>query len=110
MIALRQCVTDEDYEVWLAVRRAVLPGERAPTLDELKVYIKPDDAQLQAWLKEGLSLEVHTFDHPCPYFNRSPIVPHRIRVISHRLRHHRHRKTVLKHLWRMPSHHQLRLQ
>ena len=22
--------------------------------------------QLQAWLKEGLSLEVHTYDHPCP--------------------------------------------
>jgi hypothetical protein len=36
MIALRQCVTDEDYEVWLAVRRAVLPDERAPSLDELK--------------------------------------------------------------------------
>jgi hypothetical protein len=24
MIALRQCVTDDDYEVWLGVRRAVL--------------------------------------------------------------------------------------
>jgi putative membrane-bound dehydrogenase-like protein len=28
--------------------------------------IKPDDPQLQAWLKEGLSLETHTIDHPCP--------------------------------------------
>lgn len=28
--------------------------------------VKPDDPQLQAWLKEGLSLEVHTIDHPCP--------------------------------------------
>jgi hypothetical protein len=27
MIALRQCVTDDDYEGWLAVRRAVLPDE-----------------------------------------------------------------------------------
>ena len=28
--------------------------------------VTPDQPQLQAWLKEGLSLEVHTFDHPCP--------------------------------------------
>ena len=28
--------------------------------------VKPNDPQLQAWLKEGLSLETHTFDHPCP--------------------------------------------
>src|SRR6478609_10417099 len=26
----------------------------------------PADPQLQAWLKEGLSIECHTFDHPCP--------------------------------------------
>lgn len=30
--------------------------------------IKPEDPRLQQWLKEGLSLEVHTFDHPCPFF------------------------------------------
>jgi len=30
--------------------------------------IDPKDAQLQAWLKEGLSLETHTIDHPCPFF------------------------------------------
>ena len=23
---------------------------------------------MQTWLKEGLSIEVHTVDHPCPYF------------------------------------------
>ena len=28
--------------------------------------IDTNDVQLQAWLKEGLSLEVHTVDHPCP--------------------------------------------
>ena len=28
--------------------------------------VKPDDPQLQAWLQEGVSLECHTFDHPCP--------------------------------------------
>lgn len=26
----------------------------------------PDDPQLQAWLEEGVSIEVHTYDHPCP--------------------------------------------
>jgi len=28
--------------------------------------IAPENAQLQSWLKEGLSLEVHTLAHPCP--------------------------------------------
>ena len=28
--------------------------------------VKPDDPQLQQWLGEGLSIEVHTADHPCP--------------------------------------------
>lgn len=26
----------------------------------------PEDAQLQSWLEEGLSIDVHTVDHPCP--------------------------------------------
>ena len=28
--------------------------------------VDPQDPQLQAWLEEGLSIEVHTIDHPCP--------------------------------------------
>src|SRR5687767_9489380 len=28
--------------------------------------LDPTQPQLQAWLKEGLSLEVHTLSHPCP--------------------------------------------
>jgi hypothetical protein len=28
--------------------------------------VKTDDARLQAWLKEGVNLETHTYDHPCP--------------------------------------------
>ncbi|HEX7897572.1 MAG TPA: polysaccharide deacetylase family protein [Planctomycetota bacterium] len=28
--------------------------------------VEPTDERLQAWLREGLSLECHTFDHPCP--------------------------------------------
>ena len=33
--------------------------------------IDPDDPHLQTWLKEGLSLEVHTVDHPCPLLPRA---------------------------------------
>src|SRR5438270_393791 len=32
--------------------------------------VDPKDAHLQTWLKEGLSLEIHTIDHPCPLLQR----------------------------------------
>jgi len=32
--------------------------------------IKPDDAQIQQWLDEGLSIEIHTIDHPCPLLQK----------------------------------------
>lgn len=38
---------------------------RAP-LSVMTGRVDPNHAQLQVWLKEGLSLEAHTFDHPCP--------------------------------------------
>src|SRR5205807_6773679 len=38
---------------------------RAP-LSIMTCNVKPDDPQLAQWLAEGLSLEVHTIDHPCP--------------------------------------------
>ncbi len=28
--------------------------------------VDPADPQLKSWLEEGLSIEVHTYDHPCP--------------------------------------------
>lgn len=28
--------------------------------------VDPSDPHLQTWLKEGASIEVHTYDHPCP--------------------------------------------
>jgi hypothetical protein len=40
---------------------------RAP-VSIMTCNVDPKDAQLQAWLKEGLSIEIHTVDHPCPYF------------------------------------------
>jgi peptidoglycan/xylan/chitin deacetylase (PgdA/CDA1 family) len=40
---------------------------RAP-VSIMTCNIDPKDKQIQNWLKEGLSIEVHTVDHPCPYF------------------------------------------
>src|SRR2546425_763621 len=54
-----------------------------PILDRLKqihgrapfsimtIAIKADDPQLQPWLKEGVSLEVHTLTHPFPLLGKS---------------------------------------
>lgn len=41
---------------------------RAP-VSIMTCSVKPDEAQLQSWLAEGLSFEVHTVDHPCPLLN-----------------------------------------
>jgi hypothetical protein len=38
---------------------------RAP-VSIMTCNVNPQDPQLQSWLKEGLSIECHTVDHPCP--------------------------------------------
>jgi putative membrane-bound dehydrogenase-like protein len=38
---------------------------RAP-VSIMTIKVDPQHPQLQAWLKEGVSLETHTADHPCP--------------------------------------------
>ena len=55
MISLRSCETDADYQAWLGVRRAVLPNERTPSLDELKASIGPNDLHLLAQLDGELA-------------------------------------------------------
>ena len=55
MIALCPCETDEDYEAWLGVRRAVLANERTPSLDELKASIGPNDLHVLAQLDGELA-------------------------------------------------------
>ena len=32
--------------------------------------IQPEDQQVQTWLKEGLTIEVHTLTHPCPLLQK----------------------------------------
>ncbi|MFO0965258.1 MAG: polysaccharide deacetylase family protein [Gemmataceae bacterium] len=40
---------------------------RAP-VSIMTCKVEPDDPRLQDFLKEGLSLECHTVEHPCPFF------------------------------------------
>ena len=55
------------YEAYLRpiLQRLKQIDGRAP-VSIMTCQVKPDDTQLQEWLKEGLSLECHTADHPCP--------------------------------------------
>jgi putative membrane-bound dehydrogenase-like protein len=61
-------------EKWEAFLRPVL--ERLKKIDSrapvsiMTCQIDPKDAHLQKWLKEGVSLETHTVDHPCPLFRK----------------------------------------
>lgn len=57
------------YEAYLRpiLNRLKKIDGRAP-VSIMTCKVEPNDAQLQAWRKEGLSLECHTVDHPCPYF------------------------------------------
>ena len=42
---------------------------RAP-VSILTCRIAPDDPQVQKWLKEGVTIEVHTLTHPCPLLHQ----------------------------------------
>ncbi len=58
------------HEKWEAYLRPILDrlkqiDGRAP-VSIMTCQIDPEDPHLQKWLAEGLSLEVHTIDHPCP--------------------------------------------
>lgn len=55
------------YEAYLRpiLNRLKQIDGRAP-VSIMTCNVKPDDPQLKQWLDEGLSLEAHTVDHPCP--------------------------------------------
>lgn len=57
------------YEAFLRpiLRRLQKIDGRAP-VSIMTNKVDPNDPQLQTWLKEGLSIECHTLDHPCPFF------------------------------------------
>jgi len=58
------------HEKWEAYLRPIL--ERLKQIDGraalsiMTCQIDPAHPHLQRWLKEGVSLEIHTIDHPCP--------------------------------------------
>ena len=58
------------FEKWESYLRPIL--ERLKQIDGrapvsiLTCSIDPQEMHLQKWLQEGLSLEAHTIDHPCP--------------------------------------------
>jgi hypothetical protein len=58
------------HEKWETYLRPIL--ERLKKIDGrapvsiMTCTIDPNHPHLQKWLKEGLSIEVHTVDHPCP--------------------------------------------
>src|SRR6516225_7562270 len=58
------------HEKWEKFLRPILNrlkqiDGRAP-VSIMTCQIDPKDEHLQKWLKEGVSLECHTIDHPCP--------------------------------------------
>ena len=69
ILAIDDMRDPKKYETYLRpiLNRLKRIDGRAP-VSIMSCSVKPEDPQLQAWLKEGLSIEVHTIDHPCPYF------------------------------------------
>ncbi|NOX56743.1 MAG: polysaccharide deacetylase family protein [Planctomycetes bacterium] len=59
------------YEAFLRpILRRLKQIDGRAGLSIMTVRIDPADPQLQKWLQEGVSLEVHTYDHPCPCLQR----------------------------------------
>jgi putative membrane-bound dehydrogenase-like protein len=69
ILAIDDLREPEKYEKFLRpiLQRLKKIDGRAP-VSIMSNKLNPDDPQLQAWLKEGLSLETHTLDHPCPFW------------------------------------------
>src|SRR3954452_9960841 len=67
MLAIDDMRDPAKYETFLrpAIDRLKRIDGRAP-VSIMTCKVDPADPRLQAFLKEGLSLEVHTVDHPCP--------------------------------------------
>jgi putative membrane-bound dehydrogenase-like protein len=71
VLAIDDMHDPEKYEVFLRpiLNRLKAIDGRAP-LSIMTNSVKPDHPRLQAWLDEGLSIEVHTVSHPCPLLQK----------------------------------------
>src|ERR1051325_593440 len=65
----------QPYETFLRpiLERLKKIDGRAP-VSIFSVAPTPDDPRLQQWLKEGVTMEVHTLTHPCPILAKSNFV------------------------------------
>lgn len=72
VIAIDDMRDTQQYEKFLRpiLDRLKQIDGRAP-VSIMTCGVNPKDPQLQTWLKEGLSLEVHTLAHPCPLLANS---------------------------------------
>src|SRR6516165_4914807 len=69
ILAIDDMKEPKRYEAFLRpiLRRLQKIDGRAP-VSIMSCNVDPKNPQLQTWLKEGLSIECHTYDHPCPFF------------------------------------------
>ncbi len=69
VLAIDDMRDPEKYEKFLrpVLQRLKRIDGRAP-VSIMTNQVDPHHPRLQTWLKEGLSLETHTIDHPCPFF------------------------------------------
>jgi putative membrane-bound dehydrogenase-like protein len=74
ILAIDDMRAPEPYEKFLRpiLNRLNKIDSRAP-VSIMTCNIDPKHEQLQKWLKEGLSLETHTIDHPCPMLARGDL-------------------------------------
>ena len=71
ILAIDDMRETEKYEAYLRpiLQRLKQIDGRAP-VSIMTCKVDPADDQLQSWLGEGLSIEVHTRDHPCPLLQK----------------------------------------
>ncbi len=64
----------ERYEYFLRpiLERLKKIDGRAP-LSPMTKHVDPNHPQIPIWLKEGVSLETHTWDHPCPCLQKNDL-------------------------------------
>jgi putative membrane-bound dehydrogenase-like protein len=72
ILAIDDMRDTEKYEAYLRpiLQRLKAIDGRAP-VSIMTCKVRAEDPQLQSWLEEGLSIEIHTIDHPCPLLKDS---------------------------------------
>src|SRR5947207_1901300 len=69
ILAIDDMREPERYETFLRpILRRLQQIDGRAGMSIMTCQVDPQHPRLQQWLKEGVSLEVHTLDHPCPFF------------------------------------------